>query len=81
MHYTYCPLEGVHVTGKSLHLAPVLVGLLLGRSQGFFISVCGFGEISELQIHIHNMQGLKPGQIGLMGKEQLQGFRFKNKTS
>lgn len=54
MHFTYCPLEGVHVTGKSLHLAPALVGLLLGCSQGFFISVC-FGEIGELQIHIHNM--------------------------
>lgn len=79
MPFTYCLLEGVHVTGKSPHLALALAGLPPGCSQGFLISVCGFGELGELQIHIHNMERLKPGQIGLIGKEQRWGGQTKKK--
>lgn len=45
---THSSLEGVHLTGEGLHLAPVVISLLLGHSQGLAGARRRLGEVGKL---------------------------------
>lgn len=49
MWTTHSSLKGVDLTGEPLHLAPVVIGLLLGHFQSLIVTCCRLGEVGKLE--------------------------------